>query len=264
MSSYIVILTTILLAAITFYLIWYVINRSKPTIADLATTPISVSQVTQLLDSSKTPQQLLSSSGSSVMGFFNLQLADKTVKLNNTYYQLIGIPGAWVFEIAPSPSHNSINTTTARLLVYTTTPDGIKEETIELPDVPLQKWVFLSILRDGRRFDIMYDDDIVASHRIPYYPAITPSHLQVGNVNLVGYCTHVLVSSSRLSSSEVAENRSTLADTNGVPKPSFSELLFPGLSTVNLGSINLSQLNITPSITEPPSNTMKQWATPYA
>lgn len=256
-QSYVIILYGIVLATITFFVIWYIIKRPRSSIKDYIKKPVSVSQVTPILSSDETNTLLVSTPGCTTMGLFNIQNGDRTPHLKDTYYPLFGIPGIWSFELAPTKLN--IGNTTAQLRIMTATPTGPIEEIINLPDLPLQKWIFISVLRDGRRFDIMYNDSVVASHRLTHYPAIVPSSFQVGNSNIVGSVIHIMLSPERIIPTEIITIWSGLVDTNGAPMQSILSALFPGKS-----DIDISMPAITTPVSAPPSNTMKAWLSPYA
>jgi len=136
-----------------------------------------------------------------------------------------------------------------------------REEIIDLPNIPKQKWVFLAILRDGRRFDVIYDNQLVASHRLEYYPVIISSPLSVGNKGLAGSVLHVLVNGTRLTPSEVERTRVGYVDTNNtVLESSWIASSFP---SIGLFAQCPSGLPCDP-ITKPPANNLFQWRTPYA
>ena len=137
----------------------------------------------------------------------------------------------------------------------------MKQETIELPQIPKQKWIFIAILRDGRRFDIIYDNKIVASQRLEYYPVVISSPLSVGNKGLDGSVIHVIINGTRLTPNAVERERLTHVDTNNtVLEANSIDISFPGLK---LFAQCPSGLPCDP-ITKPPNNNLVQWKTPYA
>ena len=136
-----------------------------------------------------------------------------------------------------------------------------KEELIDLPEIPKQKWIFIAILRDGRRFDIIYDNKIVASHRLHNYPVLISSSLSIGNAGLDGSVIHVIVNGKRLPPSNVERERKKYVDTNNtVLEDNPIDISLPGLK---LFSQCPSGLPCDP-ITQPPTNNLLQWETPYA
>jgi hypothetical protein len=165
----------------------------------------------------------------------------------------------WYLEVAPAPPGK--NESTTRLRVKTNHGGQIVDEYIEVPPVPRQKWVFISILRDGRRFDVMYDNKIVASQRLQNYPAIVSSPLMVGSKAFMGSVIHVMAQGKRLSPSDVSRIRDMYVDTNGT--------VLEG-NTFNLSLPTIAFLGKCPSglpcnpVTKPPGNNLFSWSTPYA
>jgi hypothetical protein len=137
----------------------------------------------------------------------------------------------------------------------------MKEEVIELPNIPKQKWIFIAILRDGRRFDVIYDNRIVASQRLEYYPVNISSPLAIGSTGLAGSVIHVLINGTRLSPTEVERERVAHVDTNGtVLEADAIDISFPGLKLFAQCPPGLP----CDPVTRPPNNNLFEWSTPYA
>lgn len=246
----------VILILVTFYIIVYVIypgSGSNDVLHKM--TPLNSKKA--ILNSDKVQSIILGGSGSTVMGFFYLNSGDRTSKYTNSYTQLIQVDNNWYLEIAPSPKNNNA----ARLRVQTNDAGILKEEIIELPQIPKQKWMFIAILRDGRRFDIIYNNEIVASQRLEYYPVVISSPLTVGNSGLDGSVIHVIVNNTRLTPVEVERERIAHVDTNNtVLEADTVDISFPG---VKLFAQCPPGLPCDP-ITKAPSNNLLQWNTPYA
>jgi hypothetical protein len=258
MSTFAVIALVAILIIITLYIIIYVIypgSGNKDILHKM--TPLSVKK--DILTSDVTQSKLLGGAGSSVMGFFYLKNGDRTNKFTNSYTPLIQVDNNWHLEISPSPvgKENS----TARLRVHTNDSGTLKEEIIELPQIPKQKWVFIAILRDGRRFDVIYDNEIVASQRLEYYPVVISSPLSIGNKGLDGSVIHVIINESRLTPLEVERERVSHVDTNNtVLEADAIDISFP---SIKLAAQCPPGLPCNP-VTRPPGNNLLQWKTPYA
>jgi hypothetical protein len=179
---------------------------------------------------------------------------------DTSFIPLLQIENNWVLEISPAPDFKT--GVSARLRVFTSIP-GKQDiaEIIELPPFPQQKWVFVGILRDGRRFDVLYNNQIVSSHRLNNYPQVIPSSLTIGSKGLIGSVIHVLTNNVRMSPYDIERLRSTYIDTNGV-------VLEDNTLDISLPSINIFAkcppgLPCDP-VTQPPPNNLIQWSTPYA
>ena len=253
----------IILLAVVIYIILYVIIPSA-AYTDVLPKQVDLSKEIAVLSSSDVRQSLYGGSGSTIMTFINPIIGDRTPKFANTYIPVLSIDDAFYFEISPSPLEKS--STVARIRIATSNTANNKYETIELPQLPLQKWTLLSILRDGRRFDVMYDDKIVISHRLQFYPLIPSNSMKLGNSGLIGRAVHFLVADARLTPAAVIGEYKKLADTNGAPIVNRSLPFFGKLENISIPKISVSVpgLDIAPVVDNPPPNTMKAWRTPYA
>lgn len=95
----------------------------------------------------------------------------------------------------------------------------LQEETLVLPDIPFQKWTMITIAREGRRFDIYYNDALVLSKRTQYMLASTATFgpIIAGDPNLSGKVTDVDVVKTKKNMQDVQADYAKLADTNGAP-----------------------------------------------
>jgi hypothetical protein len=255
MSTTIKFIVTILIIALIIYLlIKYIYGKS--TITDLAPDKFSLSEAKSVYSSNDVATNLLNTSGSSIMAFVNVNFGDRTASSISEYQSVIGVDGVFSLDISPTSSQLTVITSNGLL-------NNSTVEKVKLPTLPLQKWVFVSILRDGRRFDVMYDDQIVASHRLEYYPKNVAQPLIVGNKKLLGNAIHVLVAPYRLTPTEVSKQRGKLADMNGKPVGSDTGFGLPPIPYIGIHSICLPGFPCDP-VSSPPSDTLKAWYTPYS
>jgi hypothetical protein len=253
-----IIIFGVILLLITLYIITYIIYPGSGN-NDLLPQNTTLSVKKDILTSDITQRKLLGNAGSTVMGFIYLKNGDRTTKYTDSFTPIIQIENNWYLEISPSPV--GTNSTAARLRVKTSDGTTVNEEIIELPQIPKQKWVFIAILRDGRRFDVIYDNQIVASHRLEYYPVNISSSLSIGNKGLSGSIIHVLINNLRLTPSQVERDRVAYVDTNNtVLEANLEDISFPGLK---LSAQCPPGLPCDP-VTKPPNNNLFQWQTPYA
>ncbi len=251
----------IILLAVVVYVILYVIIPSA-SVTDVLDKTVDLSKEKIVLSSSDVRQTLYGSSGSTIMTFINPVIGDRTPKFANTYLPVIAIDDSFYFEIAPSPIES--RKTVARLRIATSTSANSRFEIIDIPELPLQKWTMLSILRDGRRFDVMYDDKIVISQRLQFYPLMPSNSMKLGSSGLLGKAVHFLVADKRLTPVEVTKEYTSLADTNGAPVVDRSLPFFGKLENIKALGDSIPGLDIAPSVNNPPSNNMKAWRSPYA
>lgn len=253
----------IILIVITLYIIIYIIYPSSGS-NDMLPILTPLNKKIDVVHSDITKSKILGSSGSTVMGFFKLQMGDRT-NTTNIFTPLLFVNNNWYLEI----SSVKVNDISARLRVITTKPPPpdsktgipiISDEIIKLPSIPKQKWIFIAILRDGRRFDIIYDNKIVESHRIKNYPVAMSMPLSIGDKKLDGSAIHIIVNGTRLSPDDVERERVRHVDTNNMVLEDNS--ITNSLPGLNLFAQCPPGLPCNP-ITKPPQNKSYKWNTPY-
>lgn len=258
MSIIALIIFGVILILTTLYIIVYVIYPGSGN-NDVLTkmTPLNIKK--DIVTSDVVQSTLLGTSGSTVMGYFYLLDGDKTPKYTNSFTPIMQIDNNWFLEVAPTPTGST--SSTARLRVQTNDGGQITPEIIQLPSIPKQKWTFIAVLRDGRRFDVIYNNQIVASQILEFYPVVISSPLSVGNTGLNGSVIHVMINGSRLTPSAVERERVAHVDTNGtVLEGDTIAISFPGL---NLFAQCPPGLPCDP-VTRPPNSNLMRWKTPYA
>lgn len=249
----------ILLMVFVLYIIFYVIYEKKGT-NDMLPTITSLTKRTKVVDPEEAQKRLIGSPGCTVFGFFKLQNGDRTSKYTDQYTSLMEIPENWYLEIAPSPIENK--PTSARLRVRVKSNDSIKTETIDLPSIPRQKWIMIAVMRDGRRFDVMYDNKTVMSHRLKNYPVIISGPLNVGNKGLDGSVVHVVINDRRMTPAEVERERTSYVDTNNIVIEDHSMYTSFPMPTIKLFGQCPPGFPCDP-VTKPPKNNLLAWESPY-
>lgn len=205
-----------------------------------------------------TQHTLLGSNGSTVMGFYKLGDGDRTTTYHGQYIPLLQVEHNWYLEVTTSADKKH---TATRLRVQTNHAGVLKEEVIELPSLPRQRWMFIAVLREGRRFDVIYNNKIVASERLQNYPVVISSPLSIGNKGLDGKVVHVIMNGTRLTPNEVERVRLKYVDTNGmVVDDNEIDMSFPNISLFAQCPPGLP----CDPITRPPSGGILEWDTPYA
>jgi hypothetical protein len=248
------IIICIIILIVTIYTIQLIYSNTENT--DLAPKMVQLNKKNAILQSDIVQSTLLGTPGASVMGFFNLSNGDRTVKYN-TYTPLMYIDNNWYLEISPAP----VGKVATRLRIQTNNGGRLHYEIIELPQIPKQKWVFIAILRDGRRFDIIYDNMIVASQRLENYPVVISNELAIGNKGLSGSAIHFITTGSRLSPNSVESIRVQYVDTNNmIIEANSLDISFPAIKLFAQCPPGLA----CDPVTAPPRNNLLQWKSPYA
>jgi len=133
------------------------------------------------------------------------------------------------------------------------------EETIPLPEIPFQKWTFITIAREGRRFDVYYNGKLVMSKRtqnvMDTRAAFGP--ITAGDPNLMGKIAFVQTFPQKLTQSEVMEKYKANSDTTGQPTISAPGSIFDYLPNCKDGGcISGPKMR--------PTSPLLDWQTQYA
>lgn len=149
------------------------------------------------------------------------------------YVNVLNISNVIRLEILAAPDASRQNAAGAQLIVRTTgmgtpvvadasTPQTqiLFEETIPLPNIPFQKWTFVTIAREGRRFDIYYNGEIVMSKRTQHVVDLRSAFGPViaGDENLIGKMALIESFPQKLTQQEVMAKYRQQSDTTGQPR----------------------------------------------
>ena len=224
---------------------------------------IDLSKQTYVVPADVAKQNFLTTAGGTFCGFFKIDGINRTPKLNPTvgydgsYTQIITMPNVWSLQIIP-PTTTASGVPACVLSVKTVKANGSSSfEKLNLPAFPMQRWVHVAILREGRRFDVMFDNLIVGSLTCIGYPNTLTAPIVSGwsTNGIQGSLVYPQIAPRRYTLQEVIDARKALSDTNGAPYTAGFKLTFPKFGCPNgLFCINLNS----------PSSGMQQWKTPYS
>jgi len=149
------------------------------------------------------------------------------------YKSVFDIAGIVKLEVLTTPDASRQSKAMSQLVVQTegtATSGGDGQsmisqkyiETIQLPIIPFQKWVYVTVAREGRRFDIYYNDKLVVSKKlinmpISNYAKSSLSGVVSGTDGLGGTIAVANMYNYRHSITDVVNMYSTYADTRGNP-----------------------------------------------
>jgi len=193
------------------------------------------------------------------------------------YVNVLNISNVIRLELLASPDAGRPNAASAQLVVRTlgiaapilasgqappaNTPrvQVTFEETIPLPEIPFQKWTFVTIAREGRRFDIYYNGKIVMSKRtqnvVDLRSAFGP--ITAGDPNLTGKLAFVQSFPQKLNQSDVMGYYKANSDTTGQPLISAPANIFDYLPNCKDGGcISGPKMR--------PTSPLLDWQTQYA
>jgi len=268
-SNYILWPAIIFTVLFIVFCILYFRNRG-PGITDYLTTMVPLNKATYPIGSNEAQSIMYQGSGCTLAGLFNVTIGDRTnqtsTAVSTNFTTLFGSVGSIEFQLAPAGA-SAANSSNAQLLIAT--QSGVPE-VVPLPSLPAQKWVFIAILRDGRRFDVLYNDSIVASHRLSGYPGTrVKNRIQVGSdpssptapARFLGNAVHLFALNYRMTPADLAVLRSKYVDTTGGP-PAPLPFPFP-IDLLSLQTFCIPGLPCKP-VNKPPPNQLQAWSSPYA
>jgi hypothetical protein len=157
------------------------------------------------------------------------------------YQPVFTIHGIYTLEIMNTPDASRPNGVASQLTVRTKTDRAgtpiTQVETINLPPITHQKWVMITIAREGRRLDIYYNNTLVSSNKLNNIVSTisngTP--LVIGNYMLSGKIGALSFFPNRYSINDVSSTYAKVTNTRGDP------LMFTTTSTSHSYSVNSKQ-----------------------
>ena len=179
-------------------------------------------------------------------------------------------------EVMTAPDASRQGRATAQLVVLTT--DGTQDvtiETLQLPPIEYQQWVMITVAREGRRFDVYYNDHLVHSEKTQnMYVNTSLMGTDAGSSSITGMLVLASMIKKRLTSLDVSQKYKELADTRGTPNVNIpgqqqdAAGLVPSLSYPSIGVPSIG-INLCPSgncLGAPsirPANPLENWDSPY-
>ncbi len=204
----------ILIIAIVYFSIKYYFREGKITV--FTDGPVDLSKPTVVVDSDNAKKILQSQNGSTLSAFVKINGIDKSGVYDATPINVFEQPGCWALQYIPQNSSNS--SPVYKFAVNTVDSTGTEHiELIPLPNFPEQKWIYFTILKEGRRFDILYNKNIIASAYLINYPKVMTQAIRIGNASMKGQAAYINGASKRYTFEEVAVEWAARADTRGKP-----------------------------------------------
>jgi hypothetical protein len=99
---------------------------------------------------------------------------------------------------------------------------------IILDNFPLQKWVYLTVNREGRRFSVYYNDSIAGTKLFDSFYARDPDPLKIGGSAYIGRYLYPNLNSTVMRVEDIRAHIQATADSKGKPyeKKDITEMLF--------------------------------------
>ena len=136
-------------------------------------------------------------------------------------------------------------------------------ETFKFPRIPTQKWVLITITKEGRRFTIYYNDAVIASFRTLYYPVIPRDGMVVGNSSLNGTFAYPTLHGEGYAF-KLDDVKAYLADTSNTrhePELPNTQSVFDVFKNVLVCPNGVFCFETTQT---PQKSYLKQWTSPYS
>ena len=211
-------------------------------------SPTTVGNVSDIRNNFFTP------SGSTLTANLYLDAVSKTTNLTSTGRSILRLGSTVGLVLIPGSIKNPRKTV---LMIQTQGPKNDYEQ-ILVENFPEQKWVHLAIVREGRRYTVYYNGRIVGSNRTKYFPTINSSQLVFGDVDIMGSFNHPKIAPVPLRDHEIKAEVGSTANTRHVPTTPFFDFSLLGFGGCPGG------IFCTSTSSEPSSDPLKVWKTPYA
>ena len=240
-TVFIITVVVLIILFIAYLIIGNIVNKTPMQLVYDSVSDLSVQQ--RIVDSDTAKAQLLEKAGSTLFAYVYLLPGDRTQKSNGASNSvLLTQAGCWSIIINNELPVLQINTAS-----------GI--ESVELPGIPYQKWVALTIVREGRRFTIYYNGEVVATYRLKSYIRIQLASLQAGSPALQGKIARVHIAGQSYNKADIASMYRSTSDTRGIP-------YLPNDSVIpKIGCPSGLFCFVTD---KPPSSPYKRWASQYS
>lgn len=199
------------------------------------------------------------SPSSSLVFYIFPEIADRTGYVNNEYADVVQIGSKQTLKILIAPDAGRLMVAPAILQIYTTDNNESPEE-VEISNLRLQRWNFVVIVKEGRKFTIYINGFVSASHTCTAMPEFDGQPLKIGNPRLKGKVALVSLSPYAMKLDDV---RTTLKDTMQKDGSPFLSSDLPSLPQFSMPNLNLCPDGNCFS-DKSLSNPMKRWSSSYA
>lgn len=261
----------LLLFMLGLYLIMrYALNAKAPDIiGDEVYSLTAVEGGTQILTSEEVTKRWQSTtsgeSGSTLAFYIWPQLKDRTAVVGNEYATAVNLADGTKFKIyVASDAGRAALFAPAALDLRCQGCDTIT--TVDIPNVPLQRWSHVAIVKQGRQFRIYVNGKLAASQLLVNMPAIdTTKTLRVGDPRLTGQIADVMLTDYPMASEAVASLVKDTSNADGKPYLSSGSIIanpWSIFSVIGLGSF----FGCPGGLCNAPkrANPFEQWSSPYA
>ena len=136
------------------------------------------------------------------------------------YKTIFSLYGVYTLEALNVPDAGRQNAVAAQLTVLTTSSGSLFKETVALPALPLQKWVMVTVVHEGRRVDVYYNDKLLSSATLENHIStdnFNMTYVDVGDAGLTGVATLLRFYDGAANGYDVKSQYVNQVDTRGAP-----------------------------------------------
>jgi hypothetical protein len=256
MSLSSILLGIVVLVFACVLVIWIILKYTRPsTVIKLSPSTGTISQPKAVGNVSDIRESFFTPPGSTIMVSLYCGLRSNTQTIfNHDGYSILRFGYTVGLIITPGTQRSPPKT----ILAIKTQGTDLNSpyEYIDVQNFPLQKWVHVAIVREGRRFTVYYNGKVVGSNRTQYFPAIESSQFIIGSEGLVGEFVNPKLIPFPLRQHEIENELHSSSDTRNVPYKPMDFDIF-NIFTCPDGLFCFST-------SEPINDPLRVWKTPYA
>lgn len=136
------------------------------------------------------------------------------------YKTLFSLYGVYTLEVLNVPDASRPNAVAAQMAIHTTSGSSLFKETVALPALPLQKWTMVTVVHEGRRLDVYYNDKLITSATLENMISsenYNMTYVDVGDSGLTGVMTLLRFYEGAATGYQVNSQYVSQVDTRGSP-----------------------------------------------
>lgn len=260
MSIAVYILAILLGIVLIYSLINYLLSPRPPS--RIGPEQISLSTQRQIISSEELKIGWSSTSGSTLFFYINPTIKDRTSISGNEYAKAVQIGSKQTLKIlVAADAGRGYANSPATLEVFV--KNNPIPEIIEIPNISLQKWSAVAIVKQGRKFNIYINGKLMVSHVCTAMPDFDETQpLRTGDARLGGSIALMSLAPYPMNIDDVRSMVSSTSGTDGAPYISSGIFSFIPTFSVQVNLCPGGNCNSTKTSGSP--GPLNQWTTPYA
>jgi hypothetical protein len=165
----------------------------------------------------------------------NYDICDNTngACVHKGFIKLLTFGNSFLIELLEAPDASRPNLPKTQVCIQTvkntSTGNTNYIETFPIPPLPMQKWVMITVSRQGHRFDIYYNDTLQTSIKTTNAPYFTATNGTLADTSVRGVAKNPKVMNTFSRPEQVQGDYSAAANTKGEPYDSILPIALPSL-----------------------------------